>query len=75
MVGARGGGGFWWGRVGVASFGCAWWCWVVALSPLVVGWVGGGAFSLVASRGGVGFGWWLGLGVDNKGGGVGWLLG
>lgn len=58
---------------GAPSFGCV----VVLLgagcsSPLlVVGWVGGSDFPLVAS-GGLGGG--LGLGVDNKGGGVGWLV-
>ena len=44
--------GFWqWGRVVV---GCAWWCWGRGAFPLVVGWVGGNDFPLVASRG---WGW------------------
>ena len=63
----RGGCGFWWWRSflwvrGVVLGGGAF--------PLVVGWVGGNDFPSVASR----VGWGLSSGVDNKGGGVGWLV-
>ena len=64
----------WWWRSGGGEWGLrplgAWGCaGGVALSPLVVGWVGGSDFPLVVSGGG---GW--GLGVGNRGGGVGWLV-
>ena len=56
--------------VGAPSFGCAWWLGRVVLSPWW--WVG---LVVTISLGGVrGVGWLLGLGVDDRGGGVGWLV-
>lgn len=57
-VGARGGGGSWWGRSFLWVRGVV--LWVVALSPWWWAWVGGGAFPLVASGGGVGVGFGCG---------------